>query len=350
MFAMPTSRTPGSARVRDSSAATKLRVFVLSYARAGSDIFSDSAPSGLKPGSTDSSFVKLCSKSPAPVSSVTASAISPTTINRFVRLADGRDRTPPAPARSADVKSFPATCSAGSNPNARPVTIAISAVAASVVVSIEARAMSSTLWGARDRSSLMPTFAIARPTAAPQSESRTLSVMSCRTRRPRPAPSAVRTAISLSRAVARTSRRFATLAQAMSSTNATAPSMMSSGFRMSPTVNSCTVARWARRSRNSSGNLVSMSAETCSMSLLAVATSTPSRHASQHVHPPSAAALIAELIRREDFRNPQLGGEWIAVVARRDADDRVRRGVDAHHLADHRLATRRSRGATAPRR
>ncbi len=45
--------------------------------------------------------------------------------------------------------------------------------------------------------------------------------------RPRPAPSARRTAISRWRFVARASMRFATFAHAMSSTNATAASMIS---------------------------------------------------------------------------------------------------------------------------
>ncbi len=61
------------------------------------------------------------------------------------------------------------------------------------------------------------------PNAAPATESSTLSVNSCRISRPRAAPRADRRAISLLRSAARASSRFATLPQAISSTNPTAP-------------------------------------------------------------------------------------------------------------------------------
>ena len=67
-----------------------------------------------------------------------------------------------------------------------------------------------------------------RPSAPPASDSRTLSVSSWRTMRPRAAPSAARIAISRWRPVARTSSRLATFAQAISSTKPTAPSSTSS--------------------------------------------------------------------------------------------------------------------------
>jgi hypothetical protein len=50
-----------------------------------------------------------------------------------------------------------------------------------------------------------------------------LSMRSCRTTRQRDAPSAMRTAISRERCAERASSRFATFAQAMSSTKPTAP-------------------------------------------------------------------------------------------------------------------------------
>ena len=53
--------------------------------------------------------------------------------------------------------------------------------------------------------------------------------------RARFAPSAVRIAISLDRAAARESRRFATFAQAINSTKATAPSSASKAGRTDPT-------------------------------------------------------------------------------------------------------------------
>ena len=57
----------------------------------------------------------------------------------------------------------------------------------------------------------------------PISESSTLSTSSCRTMRQRVAPSDTRTDISRARAAERASIRFATLAQAISSTKPTAP-------------------------------------------------------------------------------------------------------------------------------
>ncbi len=65
---------------------------------------------------------------------------------------------------------------------------------------------------------------------------RTLSVRSWRSSRPWPAPRAVRTANSASRAATRARSRFATLTQAMSRTRPTAPRSTSRGRRTSPTV------------------------------------------------------------------------------------------------------------------
>ena len=59
------------------------------------------------------------------------------------------------------------------------------------------------------------------PHTAPESESTRLSTRSCRTSWPREAPTERRTAISFCRATARAIRRFATLAQAISSTSPT---------------------------------------------------------------------------------------------------------------------------------
>ncbi len=69
-----------------------------------------------------------------------------------------------------------------------------------------------------------------------------LSANSCRIRRPRVAPSAVRTAISRSRPIARTSERFDTLRHATSSTTSTAPVRMSIIGFASP-VTSCVTGR-----------------------------------------------------------------------------------------------------------
>ena len=101
------------------------------------------------------------------------------------------------------------------------------------------------------------------PRIPPASESNTLSVSNWRTMRARPAPSAERIANSRLRTVARTSSRLATLAQEISSTSPTAPSIISSELRASPMmlsrngptrkmrspirVRELTVVLWARR-------------------------------------------------------------------------------------------------------
>jgi len=65
--------------------------------------------------------------------------------------------------------------------------------------------------------------AMARPSAPPAAPNRRLSTRSWRTIRPQPAPSAARTASSDCRASMRTSKRFATLAQAINITIARVP-------------------------------------------------------------------------------------------------------------------------------
>ena len=64
----------------------------------------------------------------------------------------------------------------------------------------------------------------AKPPAAPRRNSTRISVRSCRSSRPRPAPSAARTAISRRRAVYRAESIAATFTPAISSTSAAAPS------------------------------------------------------------------------------------------------------------------------------
>ena len=72
------------------------------------------------------------------------------------------------------------------------------------------------------------------PSAPPTTDSTTLSVSSCRTMRPRLAPSAARTASSPVRALARASSRFATLTQQVSRTMPTTPRNMSDVSSTSP--------------------------------------------------------------------------------------------------------------------
>ena len=76
--------------------------------------------------------------------------------------------------------------------------------------------------GAASGSSRTSVHASARPAAPPAADSTRLSVRSCRTSRARLLPSAARIVSSRWRAAPRESSRFATFAQAMSSTRATA--------------------------------------------------------------------------------------------------------------------------------
>ena len=72
----------------------------------------------------------------------------------------------------------------------------------------------------------MPKYAKTQPTAMPTHASIRLSMSSCRTSRPRLAPSDVLSASSRCRPAARLSSMFATLAHAMSSSNPTAAAIV----------------------------------------------------------------------------------------------------------------------------
>ena len=79
-----------------------------------------------------------------------------------------------------------------------------------------------------------PATARPKPATPAMHASMTLSTRSCRTTRQRPAPSATRTEISCERWADRANRRFATFAQAISSTKATAPWSERKTSRISP--------------------------------------------------------------------------------------------------------------------
>ncbi len=195
-----------------------------------------------KPGVTWVSSTKLRISSPAPVSSTTASAISPTTSNARTRWRRPRPSPDRPPSRKASVSVGPALCRAGSAPKARLVPNAMTIVNQTTVLSTptwERRGMSAGSAATRAR---VPQYARPSP-ATPPTEPRTAdSVSSCLMRRARPAPSAARTASSSCRAVALASSRLATLAHATSSTRPTAPNRTNSGQRTSPSSRSASDA------------------------------------------------------------------------------------------------------------
>ena len=82
----------------------------------------------------------------------------------------------------------------------------------------------------------VPHAASNSPSPPPASASSMLSVRSCRTILPLPAPRAARTANSRLRPIERAMSRLATFTQAIKSTNPTAASNTSSNRRTSPTI------------------------------------------------------------------------------------------------------------------
>ncbi len=113
------------------------------------------------------------------------------------------------------------------------------------------------------------------PSAAPRSASTHDSTRISRATRPRLAPSAARRACSRVRAMDRPSVRQATLAQAMSRTQPTAPKTASSMGRAGPTMSVTSGTAAARQSVWESGKRCSLSRASRSSSALACSRETP---------------------------------------------------------------------------
>ena len=108
-------------------------------------------------------------------------------------------------------------------PNSTPVSSEIASVKSSTIGSMPISSTRGSLAGAIRRSRPMAAWVNARPQhASRESQRAQLSDSSSRAMRPRLAPSAARIASSCWRPSARTRKRFATFAQAMSSTTPTA--------------------------------------------------------------------------------------------------------------------------------
>ena len=195
----------------------------------GSVTLSVSTPSVTKPGSASTMRRALVTISQALASSASARPISPA-IN-----APRSRRTPPRapsvrPASLSDAcTSHRAAVSAGASPNTSPAATDTSAAASSACRSTASDAKpgmtSRSSAGTVAAVAATPHCASSTPSPPPTSASSTLSVSSWRTMRPLLAPSARRIAISRRRAVAFASRRLATLAHAIRSTNATPASI-----------------------------------------------------------------------------------------------------------------------------
>ena len=206
-----------AARVTPGSAATSAATSRAPTCRASSA--TRRTPPASNPVSTCWRFCSVRRNRPAPASSNSASAICPLT-----RTGSQRDRRRVARTPVPSVDSGPAAvaCSAGTTANRTAVASATSVVNARTR-GLGATSMSMGRLLVDIRVTRARLAADARPTAsvAAASASTSPSISSCRTTRPRLAPSASRSAISCRRAVARASRRLATLAHVISSTTPT---------------------------------------------------------------------------------------------------------------------------------
>ena len=154
---------------------------------------------------------------------------------------------PPSRSPSRGARRDPR--SAGTSPNVRPAAMATAAENASTRQSMVSRIprMVSGTSVSRNR---IAGSASASAATAPSPESTRLSVRNCAISRPRPAPSAVRTATSRPRAAPRDIRRFARLTQAISRRAADADSRTTSAVCVLPISSSrsgTTIAAWGRR-------------------------------------------------------------------------------------------------------
>jgi hypothetical protein len=136
------------------------------------------------------------------------------------------------PSLSASCTSVLLARRAGKTPNNKAVSIEMPAVKTKTLASHPTGLKRGMPSGRSASSPFMLKATRAAPTAPPARLSTTLSTTNCRMRRPRVAPSAVRTASSRSRSLVRPSRRLATLTQATRSTKPTAPTSKSSAGRM----------------------------------------------------------------------------------------------------------------------
>ena len=141
------------------------------------------------------------------------------------------------------LRSAREACIAGTNPKRMPVPSASSRVkpitVQSSVTAAPSGPMRGMLPGFTASNARTPSAPITSPKTPPSIESSTLSVSSWRTMRLRPAPMAERMAISRARPVARASSRLATFAQAISSTQPTAPNRTKSAARTLRTMSCC---------------------------------------------------------------------------------------------------------------
>ena len=192
------------------------------------------ARAGSKPMSTSRTRIRLRMRRPAPTSSTHANAISVTTRAFRTQVRRLPSVEPRVASFNAFVIAAPRACSAGARPKTMPVTSAMASVKPSAVASVRTLRSSGMLTASSPASARVPANVRARPTSAPVHERTMPSVSICASSRRRPAPRAVRMAISFWRDAARARRRLDRLAQTMSITIATAPASTHTARRMRP--------------------------------------------------------------------------------------------------------------------
>ncbi len=188
---------------------------------------------GSKPGSSDARLLTDRIISPAPTSSTTAIATSPTTSAARTR-SERRPSLPRAVSLSAVITSTERACSPGASPTRMADAIETTTVNAATSTFNPGATKLGSVTGLSVASQATARRASTRPAAVPVSVSTQLSVTNWRTRRALPAPRAVRTAISRRRASDRATSRLATLAHAMSRTKTTAAISIISAGRSAP--------------------------------------------------------------------------------------------------------------------
>ena len=185
--------------------------------------------------------------------------------------------SPPCPRGPASpgANPRPDAFQAGRIPNAIPVNMEMAAVKATTRPSVPTPSRRGSASGIAASRTWVPQAASRIPHAPPASARTRLSVRICRTRRPRLAPSAVRTASSARRDDALARRRFARFAQAIRRTRPTAPARIHNGRRLSPTIPSSRATKSGRRDLSSSGCSTARRFIAASRSARAAAAETP---------------------------------------------------------------------------
>jgi hypothetical protein len=188
---------------------------------------------------------------PAPTSSTIDIASSVTTSACRVRPVAVPALAPRVPPSfNVSVSDGRDSCNAGTAPNTRPVISVVPIVIRTIVRSTSNVIQYGTVVGImRVMNSSIVHVPSRSPSVPPATASRKLSVRNCRTMRSREAPIASRTATSRCRAEPRASSRLATLAQAISNTKPTAPSIVRKTGRTSRAMRSfmgTTHADWLR--------------------------------------------------------------------------------------------------------